>query len=457
VTVALPDRRVAALVALGMFAVYNANGREIPSFDSQPTKFAARELLLRGTLSLNHVVGAAPLLRDRHGFRLARDGRYRSAYSPLPAVLAAGIMWPFWATGVVDVRAPLAPGLIAAAASSLLVSVAVALAFLLARLDLPRGRALILAVGLGLGTGLWSTVSQTMWQHETAIFGFALTVLSLTLIDRSAASRGWPAGRGRALSIAVGIGLGLAAGSRLQLAPAVAVLMLTVLARSGWRAAVVSGMTAAAIVAPVLVTNVQWFGHVLGAAPMLVALQDGIHGTQGTFRLSPTGFAGLLVSPSRGLLVYSPVVLVAGLGIPALIAARRTSPLVGCTLAALAQYTLYATYVVWWGGHTYGPRYLLDVLPLLLPLAVAGMAALHGSVRTTLGGAALAWSIGVAGLGAFCYPDGRWNNDPSDVDRHHERLWDWRDTQIRRTWQAGPSVQNFSLLDVYAVRTRGDR
>ena len=34
-----------------MFAVYNANGREIGSYDSQPTKFAARELLLRGTLA----------------------------------------------------------------------------------------------------------------------------------------------------------------------------------------------------------------------------------------------------------------------------------------------------------------------------------------------------------------------------------------------------------------------
>jgi hypothetical protein len=66
--------------------------------------------------------------------------------------------------------------------------------------------------------------------------------------------------------------------------------------------------------------------------------------------------------------------------------------------------------------------------------------------------AALAWSVGVAALGAFCYPEGRWNNSPLDVDRNHERLWDWQDNQIRRSWNAGLSPQNFSLFDRAAIR-----
>lgn len=47
----------------------------------------------------------------------------------------------------------------------------------------------------------------------------------------------------------------------------------------------------------------------------------------------------------------------------------------------------------------------------------------------------------VSGVGAFCYPSPRavdWNATPVDVDRAHERLWDWRDPQLLRLWRNGP-------------------
>lgn len=72
------DRLAAAGLFVAMFAVYNANGREVGSFDTQSTKFAARELLLRRTLILNHVVGATPQYAERWGFIHAADGNYRT-------------------------------------------------------------------------------------------------------------------------------------------------------------------------------------------------------------------------------------------------------------------------------------------------------------------------------------------------------------------------------------------
>lgn len=36
--------------------------------------------------------------------------------------------------------------------------------------------------------------------------------------------------------------------------------------------------------------------------------------------------------------------------------------------------------------------------------------------------ASLAWSIVVAGTGAFMYPSEQWNTNPVDVDQHRERL-----------------------------------
>jgi hypothetical protein len=67
---------------------------------------------------------------------------------------------------------------------------------------------------------------------------------------------------------------------------------------------------------------------------------------------------------------------------------------------------------------------------------------------------ALAWSVAAAAIGAFAYPHEQWNTSPADVDRHHQRLWEWRDPQILRCWQAGPSPQNFSLFDRSLIRAR---
>ena len=41
------------------------------------------------------------------------------------------------------------------------------------------------------------------------------------------------------------------------------------------------------------------------------------------------------------------------------------------------------------------------------------------------------FSIGVHAIGAFCYPS-TWNIQPRNVDLHHDRLWDWRDTELSR-------------------------
>jgi hypothetical protein len=435
------DTAAAALLTLGLCVVFNSNGREIASFDSQPTKYAARELLLRGTLGLNHVVGRVPELAERSGFVLAEDGRYRSAYSPVPSIAAAWIAWPLWKTGALDIRAPRAPNVIAVIGASVLGALAAALVYLIGRRVLARRAALVLALAFALGTGMWSTVSQTLWQHETAIFGMTLALLAFTRGEIRARE-----------GLVIGLGLAIAGGSRMQLAPAILLLLAGTFARGGWRPAATASAIVAAGAAAIVRTNLLWFGSPLGAAPMLEALHDSVHHVSYSFGLSATGLSGLLVSPSRGLLVYSPVVLVSLWGAGALIAGGWRGPLAWCAAAAAATYLLYGSYAVWWGGHTYGPRYMLDVLPLLVPLAAAGLARLRGRLVTGLAAAALAWSIAVSATGAFCYPNDRWNTDPLDVDRHHERLWDWSDPQIPRCWARGPSPQNFNLLTRIAWR-----
>jgi hypothetical protein len=85
--------RAAGAVALALFttlfAIYNLNGREIGTTDSQPAKFLAREVAVRGTLTLDRVVAERPGLGLRPAFVRARDGHVRSAYPIVPALIAA--------------------------------------------------------------------------------------------------------------------------------------------------------------------------------------------------------------------------------------------------------------------------------------------------------------------------------------------------------------------------------
>ena len=435
------DLRTAALLAAALFLVYNSNGREIGNFDSQPTKYAARELLLRGAPGLGHVVGAMPELATRPAFVLARDGQYRSAYSPVPAVIAAAIAWPLWAIGAIDIRAPLAPSLIAALAASLLTAASAALVYLMARRRLTTGRALGVSIAFAVGTGLWPTVSQTLWQHETTIFGLMVAVYAFTRDEirlRDAA--------------VIGVGLALAGSSRVQVAPAIAIMMMATFARGGRGAGALTTTVVGIAAGAMMFINLRWFGTPIGAGPLLEALHDAHHSLSYSFAFSFSGLAGLALSPSRGLLVFSPVVLVAVAGARAGLQGSWTNPLRWCVIAAAVQYLFYGSYSVWWGGHTYGPRYALDILPFLAPLGVEGMARLHHPALKTLAVVALAWSIIVSATGAFVYPHERWNTSPASVDRFHERLWDWSDSQIVRSWQSGPSPQNLSLFSRDAVR-----
>lgn len=97
---------------------------------------------------------------------------------------------------------------------------------------------------------------------------------------------------------------------------------------------------------------------------------------QGFFGISwPTlgGLAGLLFSPSRGLVVWAPLVALSVIG--ALVRPRWPGDLgarFALAAAPLALLVAMSGYPNWHGGWFPGPRYLLPVLPLVFVLAARG-------------------------------------------------------------------------------------
>src|SRR5262249_13357800 len=88
------------------------------------------------------------------------------------------------------------------------------------------------------------------------------------------------------------------------------------------------------------------------------------------FRGNPyVGLAGLLISPSRGLLVFSPFFVFVVLAIAPAWVRRRDQPLpLALGIGALALLLVTAKWTIWWGGHSFGYRLLIEMLPALMVL-----------------------------------------------------------------------------------------
>jgi hypothetical protein len=96
---------------------------------------------------------------------------------------------------------------------------------------------------------------------------------------------------------------------------------------------------------------------------------------------------------------------------------------------------LVALWPVWWGGFSFGPRLLADVIPWLGLLAILGCAARlrsspkfsRAEIATAL--SLLALSIAINGWGTISIAPAKWNVEV-DIDRHPERAWDWSNPQF---------------------------
>jgi hypothetical protein len=200
---------------------------------------------------------------------------------------------------------------------------------------------------------------------------------------------------------------------------------------------------------PLVAYNYWYFGSAQGGYAWIQATNRELHFVDSSWSTAVTdGLAGLLVSPSRGLLVYSPVLVFA---LAALVWVAVRGPLRlehflagGFVLGLL----LVSRYSVWWGGHSFGPRYLADFLPLLAVFLLPAMACVERSrLLATAFVCLLAVSVAVQAIGVLCYPSPRaveWNKTPRDVDATPARLWDWKDSQLVRLLHNGPRPPGFA-------------
>jgi hypothetical protein len=112
--------------------------------------------------------------------------------------------------------------------------------------------------------------------------------------------------------------------------------------------------------------------------------------------------AGLLLSPTRGLLIFSPFLLFLVLAPWHVPASRSERGLTIAMLLGVAVEILGYARTDWRAGLSWGPRFLTDLAPLLVWMLVPIVAALRGSGRTVFV-ACVGIAIAIEAVGAFTY------------------------------------------------------
>jgi len=156
--------------------------------------------------------------------------------------------------------------------------------------------------------------------------------------------------------------------------------------------------------------------------------------------------AGNAISPARGLLVYSPFIFSIVLALLVFRESVQEKSVVFVSVVAIVLHWLVvSSFPHWWGGHSYGPRFMTDVIPWILLLAIIALQAARTSssdsnqslspffiFRAHVAGAFLlvAISIFMHIPGAFSGHSAMWNSHPNNIDRNRERIWDWRYPQF---------------------------
>ncbi|HEV8437219.1 MAG TPA: glycosyltransferase family 39 protein [Methylomirabilota bacterium] len=402
------SRHYGALLFWCILLVYLSNGQTLWAVDTVPARYLPLSILRDGNFDLDEFPF---LLGDRVttglGSLLFVKGHFVSSYPVGTALVALPFYLPS-AVGPISARSPVFLELEKLSAA-VIVALSVAVLYLtLRRLTTPV-MASVVAVVYAFGTSSLSVSSQALWQHGPSQFTLAVAAYYLL---RARERPKWVALAGFSLALAV-----ICRPTDLLIAAPLAVYVF-------------------------LYHRRQSVGFVLGTLPpVLFQLWYNVHyfgdpaRTQYPILTAWTtpfweGLSGILVSPNRGLFVYSPIFILSVMGAVAAWR-RRGDPLlralgIGCVLAILP----YCKWGSWWGGGSYGPRLLADLAPVLAlclcPLS--GVLARNWPLRGCFATLAV-WSIIAHAMGAFG-DGGVHYNVCKDFDRHPERLWSWTDNLL---------------------------
>jgi hypothetical protein len=404
------------------------------SYDSYWTVATALSLVHHATTRVDAYVATAPEAAN-YGLECAKDGHCYNLYPEGTAVLAAPLVASL-EIAVAIVR-PIVPrtgplfsrpevlaffsgdllfgrALTELGCASLIGVLAVWVQFRIARCYLPPRQATLLALLFAFGTSAWSVGSRSLLPH-----GLTLLLLSgalYFLIDaQHTPVRLWIAGLLLALSFTV------------RPSNAISCIVLGLYVAVHLRPYLLRFLAGALPVTIAFFTYEVVVRHTWIPQYVRIAINRMPYGE---------GILMHLFSPSRGLLIFTPIVFISLAGLVLAWRARWCWPLLPwLTAIPLLHFALVAGA---WPGHGFGARFFADLTHLWILWLIPAILWWHKTQRATRrvsAGAFLllaAWGVFVHARGAASIAVNQWSSLPVNVDQARARVWDWRDPQFLR-------------------------
>jgi len=424
------------LLFAALVILYNSNLRPVDSSDTLPGSLVPLAIVLDHSVTLDRFV---PWLRQHVPYTRAvivtAHGHFYSHYPVGGPIFASPLYWPAallgnlraWSPGSLVMFARIAEKI----AASLITALSAVVLLLLLKRIVPPAWAWCLTLVYALGTATWSISSQALWQHgpgELALAG-ALLGLSYWNEHRTSTAALWITG-------ACAAGALIFRPTNIALLPALLAALLVAKATVAehfrlWTLPLLGGLTVASY-------NLYVFHHLSGGYA--------VGGLRFPFW---AGLAGILFSPGRGLLIYTPAAIFAVCALlPRAAAARQKHfPLLAaCIVFVVFDLIVIAKWRIWWGGYCWGPRLLTELAPPLIVLMAIGVSVIEQPWPRRAFAALAVYSILIQAVGAYFYPKGRWDTGPPNINAAPERAWDWRDNPIARTIRGGPSWEPYAVV-----------
>ncbi len=420
------DALVLPAIIAGFWLVYVLSP-VTTSTDSAWTFHLAASILQQHNVNLDEYRSLIDLKLD---YRMREvDGHIYSYYpeaTPLlvtPAVWLINKIYPlFYPTDFYAYLQAHAPNTRTAKLEKILASgigaLAAAVMYLIARRELSIGRSLLLAAIFAFATSMWSTATRALWQHGPSALFIAVAIYLLFIArDRPR----W--------FFAVGVILAYAYLIRPTNSLPVAFIGLYVLLnrpKYAWLYA--AGL--AAVFVPYAVQNWLTYGNLF--PPYSYQLLERL-ATPANFL---QGLAGTLVSPARGLFIFTAVFLFSVYGAYLRLKGRLSLGNLDLYLAAIivAHWIIISLFEDWGGAWSIGPRYFADVIPLLtyflIPVLRPDVLAV-GAIRYAFIATVLVSTLIQFHCSTSIYPF-MWNGKPAALVDAPQRKWDWGDLQFLR-------------------------
>jgi hypothetical protein len=291
--------------------------------------------------------------------------------------------------------------------------------YLIALQYLNKKQALIILILFAFGTSVWSVASRALWQHGPTMLMLSLA-LYLAIIAKN-----------KPYLISY---LGLVLGFSFIIRPTnlLSILFFTIYIFFSYRKYFVKYLFYMCLmIIPFVIFSVSTYNSILPPY-----YSTGRIGTNSYFLEAL--FANLF-SPARGLFIFSPFLLFAFYGIYLKIKNHKFNGIdFTIILIIVSHWLVVSAHGQWWAGHSFGPRFMSDMIPYLIYLLIPAIPIIFKIDRIqniiTLSIFILLSliSIYIHYKGANDWETMKWNTSPNNIDINNNRIWDWKDLQFLR-------------------------